>query len=62
MEFMLVTDEYGHYEIALFDKVERVYVYCNWCDAVVAEFEYDEVMTLDKMELYKLILQEHRKV
>ncbi|AGM11401.1 hypothetical protein M199_gp265 [Halogranum tailed virus 1] len=62
MSFTLVKDEYAHYEIALFDKVKKVYVYCNWCDDVIAVFDYEEVMGLDKMELYKLILMEHRKV
>lgn len=62
MSFKLIEDVYIHYSLTLFDLIETMYVYCEWCDEVVCKFEYERVKGLQEEDLYTLILTEHQEI
>lgn len=62
MDFKLVEDVYVHYRLAIFDSVQVLYVYCEWCDDVVCQFDFETVKGLGEEELYALILSEHNTI
>lgn len=62
MSVVVVDNTYIHYDLLYDDSEETVYIHCDQCDDIVANMSYEDVVSMDEMEMYKNIVEQHRNI
>ena len=60
-EFSIIDSLYNSYDILL-SEGDRIHVYCEKCEDIVAEMEQDVVSDMGELDFYEHIVNQHRKL
>jgi hypothetical protein len=58
---IVVDNMFDNYVLGYDQSSGSVRVWCEWCDACVVTFDHDYVEELDEKDLYKEIVDEHKR-